>query len=176
MFSIVCVWQRCVKWEGFLTKIHEIKCTKKLFVEGWKRSTVSLRTYVLFCSQHAPSFIEKSPVFRISWVWKSSAAWGQIQKKQSTEVYWMSMPTAVFPTLLFNLFDPGTFFYCSWDASFLLFFIFMGHVKRNPLCYLASNVWPRRIFISFIVILGDFCEPKFIRGTSMIFLPLFDLI
>ena len=37
MFSIVYVLQLCVKWEGFLIKIHyfrnEIKCAQELFVE-----------------------------------------------------------------------------------------------------------------------------------------------
>ena len=137
------------------------------FFEGWLRSIVSLGTPALLCSQHAQSFIEKHPVRRISWVFKSSAAWGQIQEKQSTYAYRIPMPTAVFPTLLFDLLYPETFFYCSWDV-FLLFFIFMGHVKQNPFCCFASNAWPKRIFISFIVILLDFSEPKFIRGTSVI--------
>ena len=53
---------------------NEVKCAQKVFVESWKRNTVSLRTPVLLCNQHAQSFIEKSPVLRISLVCKSSAA------------------------------------------------------------------------------------------------------
>ena len=40
-----------------------------------------------------------------------------------------------------------------WDV-FLLFlkrniFLFIGHVKQNPLCSIASNVFPKQIFIRF---------------------------
>ena len=50
---------------------NEIKCTQELFVEDWKGGR---KTPVLLCSQYAQSFIEKSPVLRISWVCKSIAA------------------------------------------------------------------------------------------------------
>ena len=56
------------------------ECAQEPFVEGWKRSTFSLRTHVLFCSQHAQSFIQNSPVLRISWACKSNVAHGQIQQ------------------------------------------------------------------------------------------------
>ena len=56
-----------------------------------------------------------------------------------------------------------------WDV-FLLFlkiniFIFMRHVKYNPLCCIASIVCLKWIFISLFVILKDFWEAKFIRGS-----------
>ena len=91
---------------------------KASLVQGWKRSTVSLKTPVLLCSQHAQSFKEKILVFRKSRVCKSSAGYGQIQEKLSTDAYWISVPTAVFPTPRFDLLDPGTVFYCSWTRHF----------------------------------------------------------
>ena len=55
------------------TKSNELKA-QELFVEGWKRSTVSLITLILLCNKHAQFFIEKSPVLRISRACESSAA------------------------------------------------------------------------------------------------------
>ena len=51
------------------TKLNELK-TFLLRVD----STFSLTSRVLLCSQHAQSFIEKSPILGISWACKSNAA------------------------------------------------------------------------------------------------------
>ena len=137
------VLQRLVKWEGFLI-------AQELFVEGWKRVTVYLRTPILCYRQHYQNFIEKSSVLRISWVCKSSAALGQIQEKQSTDAYRIFLLTAVIPSSISSsTVRPVQ----PWDV-FLLFlkrniFLFIGHVKQNPLCSIASNVFPKRIFIRF---------------------------
>ena len=57
-----------------------------------------------------------------------------------------------------DLFDRGTFFYCFCKY-------------RNLYLYVALLwMFVQSVSLSaFIVILGDFCEAKFIRGTSLIF-------
>ena len=42
------------------------------------------------------------------------------------------------------------------------------HRTHLVLCCIASNVYPKRILLNFILILGEFCEAKIIRGTSLI--------
>ena len=60
--------------------------------------------------------------------------------------------------LLEGLFDPGTFFYCF-------------RKYRETYVYVALPwMFVRSVYLSdFLVILGDFCEAKFIRSTSLIF-------
>ena len=60
--------------------------------------------------------------------------------------------------LLEGLFDPGTFFYCFRKYREIYVYVAL----------LWMFVWS--VYLSaFLVILGDFCEAKFIRITSLIF-------
>ena len=65
-----------------------------------------------------------------------------------------------------DLFDPGKVFLLFLKINI---YIFMGHIKQNALCCIASNFYLKRILLTFIVILREFCEAKFIRGTSLLF-------
>ena len=47
---------------------------------------------------------------------------------------------------MFDLFDPGRFFSCSWKLNIS---IFMGRIKNNSLCWIALNVCQKQIFISY---------------------------
>ena len=139
--------QRRVKWEGFWQKLIYFRNEIKFCWAYWKESTVSLRTSVLICSQHAQSFIEKSPV--------SPQNKLSFQKQCSLG---LDSRKAV------NRRVPDISAYCSisnstvwpvrpWDVFLLVLkiniFIFMGHVKQNPSCCIASVFYPKQIFISF---------------------------
>ena len=109
----------------WVATLNKIKCAQELFVKSWKRSTVSLRTPILLCSQHVQSFIQKSLVFRISWVCKSNVDQGSDSRK--------AVNSMVHPVQL-------------WDTC---------SITSNPLCSITSNVCLKCGFSYFIVILGD---------------------
>ena len=127
------------------------------------RSTVSLRTSVHLCIQHAQSFKEKIPILRISWVCKSSQP--RVRKKVNRRV-------------------PNTFAYCSISNSMvwlvwpweLFSFILKtnGFFSLDPssrtLYFALLRMFVRSGFLAaFTVTLGYFCKAKFIWGTSLIF-------
>ena len=118
----------------------KLNVLKNFLLRVEKGSTASLKTPVLICSQHVQSFIEKSPVFLISWVCKTSAACVQIQGKQSTDAYQISLPTTVFSTPRFDLFDPETLFIVSENKYF--FFHWTRQVEPFMLhCFEAHFYW-----------------------------------
>ena len=69
-----------------------------------------------------------------------------IQEKQLPDAYQISLPTAVFPTSWFDLFNPGTFSYYSWKETF-----FSWDRSSRTIWCIASNVCPNLIFISFFI-------------------------